>query len=397
MRYVVLNSYAGYGSTGRLAEEACKRLEQEGHTAVLCHGRKKINCEAIKTYRIDSPIEVVIHGILARVFDNQGLNSRFATYRFLNWMGKYKPDVILMNNIHGYYLNYPMLFNYIKKNNIKVEWTLHDCWAMTGHCAYFTAVGCNKWKTQCKHCPEKKAYPSSYLFDCSQRNYQKKKDVFTGVKELKIIVPSMWLKGLVEESYLSNYPVGVIYNHIDKSIFKPASTTFKKDHGIEDKIMLLGVASDWTSRKGLNDLIKLSTCLDDRFVVVLVGLTKKQMSLISEEKNNKLYCLGEIPAINQCIHYTNPNGMVIEKNVESIYAVLMNRFGNHNSRSNAKLFLMPKTSSREELAQIYNAADCFINPTYEDNYPTVNLEAKACGVYIITYDTGGCAETLEAE
>lgn len=343
MRYVVLNSYAGYGSTGRLAEEACKRLEQEGHTAVLCHGRKKVNCEAIKTYRIDSPIEVVIHGILARVFDNQGLNSRFATYRFLNWMDKYKPDVILMNNIHGYYLNYPMLFNYIKKNNIKVEWTLHDCWAMTGHCAYFTAAGCDKWKTQCKNCPEKRSYPSSYLFDCSQRNYQKKKDAFTGVKNLKIIVPSKWLKGLVEESYLSEYPVEVRYNKIDKSIFKPTPSTFKKDHGIEDKIMLLGVASDWSPRKGLNDFLELSKRIDDRFVIVLVGLTDKQ-----------------------------------------------------KKKLNLKIIPIAKTNNTKELAKIYSSADIFLNPSKEETFGMTTVESQLCGTNVIVYKNTACEEVAES-
>ena len=395
MRYVVLNSYAGYGSTGRLAEEACKRLEQEGHTAVLCHGRKKVNCEGIKTYRIDSPIEVAIHGIIARVFDNQGLNSRFATYRFLKWMDEYKPDVILMNNIHGYYLNYPMLFNYIKKNNIKVEWTLHDCWAMTGHCAHFMAVKCDKWKTQCHNCPEKRAYPTSYVFDNSRSNYCKKKESFTGVENLKLVVPSSWLGNLVKESYLREYPVDVKRNKIDKTVFKPGSSSFRTKNGLEGKIVLLAVSSDWRPRKGIYDLLNLSSILDDRFAIVVLGLTEKQIA--NYEKEKKDYQLENIPNINDCVHFEYTSGVAIEQNIESIYAVLMKRFGKKNCAGKSSLVLLPKTSSKEELAEAYNAADCFINPTYEDNYPTVNLEAKACGVYIITYDAGGCIETLEAE
>lgn len=342
MRYVVLNSYAGYGSTGRLAEETCIRLEQEGHTVVLCHGRKKVNCQTIRTYRIDYSIEIAIHGILARIFDDQGLNSRYATYRFLKWMDNYRPDAILMNNIHGYYLNYEMLFNYIKKNNIKVEWTLHDCWAMTGHCAYFSAAGCNKWKTQCKKCPEKKAYPSSYLFDKSKRNYRKKKNSFTGVKQLKIIVPSKWLKGLVEQSFLSEYPVEVRYNQIDNNIFKPTANTFKKDYGIEDKIMLLGVASDWSRRKGLNDFFELSKKIDDRYVIVLVGLSDKQ-----------------------------------------------------KRKLNAKIIPVSKTNDIKELAKIYSSADVFINPSKEETFGMTTVESQACGTNAIVYKNTACEEVIE--
>lgn len=395
MRYVVLNSYAGYGSTGRLAEETCKRLEQEGHTAVLCHGRKKVNCEGIKTYRIDSPIEVAIHGMIARVFDNQGLNSRFATYRFLKWMDEFKPDVILMNNIHGYYLNYPMLFDYIKKNNIKVEWTLHDCWALTGHCAHFMAIKCDKWKTQCHNCPEKMAYPTSYVFDNSRNNHVKKKKSFSGVQDLKLVVPSSWLGNLVQESFLKEYPVEVKRNKIDKTVFKPGNSSFRTQNGLEGRIVLLAVSSDWRPRKGIYDLLSLSSILDNRFAIVILGLTEKQIAKLEKEKPN--YQLRNIPSINDCIHFENSSGVAIEQTIESLYSVLVHRYGTSNNTGKAKLILKSKTSSKEELADVYNAADCFINPTYEDNYPTVNLEAKACGVYIITYDTGGCVETLEAD
>lgn len=342
MRYVVLNSYAGYGSTGRIAEELCRKLEKDGNIAVLAHGRKKVNCESIKTYQIDAQIEVVIHGIMSRLFDTQGLHSKFATYRFIKWMDKFKPDVILMNNIHGYYLNYPMLFDYIKRNNIKVEWTLHDCWAFTGHCAYFTAAQCNKWKSGCCQCPEKKAYPASLLFDNSKVNYQMKKKSFTGVQQLKIIVPSEWLSNLVKTSFLKEYSVEVRYNTIDKTVFKPVPSTFKKEYGIEDKIMLLGVASDWSKRKGLDDFIQLSTMLDARFAIVLVGLTSKQQRLVSE-----------------------------------------------------KVITIQKTNSKQGLAEIYSSADCFINPSKEETYGLTTAEAENCGTNAIVYKDTACEEILE--
>lgn len=342
MRYVVLNSYAGYGSTGRIAEELCRKLEKDGNIAVLAHGRKKVNCESIKTYQIDAQIEVVIHGIMSRLFDTQGLHSKFATYRFIKWMDKFKPDVILMNNIHGYYLNYPMLFDYIKRNNIKVEWTLHDCWAFTGHCAYFDACGCEKWKTGCHDCEQLTTYPASRLMDNSKWNWKTKKELFTGAN-VTVVTPCEWLSELVKISFLREYPIRVIYNGIDTNVFKPTKSYFKKKNEIEAKKMILGVASEWTERKGLRDFIELDEMLDKKeYVIVLVGVSKKQVENLPKD----------IIALN-------------------------------------------RTNNIKELVEIYSAADVYFNPTYEDNFPTTNLEATACGTPVITYDTGGSPESVD--
>ena len=246
-----------------------------------------------------------------------------------------------MHNLHGYYINIEILFNYLSEYNKKVVWTLHDCWAFTGHCPHFDLVNCNKWETGCFNCPRKSDYPASYIVDNSKNNYEKKKKLFTSIKNMTIITPSEWLANLVQKSYLGKYSINVINNGIDLSAFKPTESSFKTEYNIQNKKIILGVASRWGVHKGLNDFIKLSSMLDDNYKIVLVGLSKKQIKLMPEN----IICIS-------------------------------------------------KTDSIKQLAQIYTAADIFVNLTYEDNYPTVNLEALACGTPVITYQTGGSVECI---
>jgi glycosyltransferase involved in cell wall biosynthesis len=257
------------------------------------------------------------------------------------------PDIIHLHNIHGYYLNYKVLFKYLKNEySGKIYWTFHDCWPFTGHCPYFTAVNCNKWKTQCYKCPNKKKYPTSLVFDNSKNNYLEKKELFTGLNNLTIITPSDWLNNLVKQSFLKDYEVITINNTIDTNIFKPT-----KDENIlnrynipDNKKILLGVASVWEQRKGLEDFIKLSKKISNDYIIVLVGLTKKQIKKLKQ--------------------YFNISGI-------------------------------ERTENQIDLAKLYTVADYFLNLTYEDNYPTVNLEAMACGTKVISYDTGGCREQIK--
>lgn len=341
MKYLFINSVAGVGSTGRIAADQCRKLKKEGHQCVLAYGRAKANCDDIQTIQIGTPWDYRWHGIITRVFDRHGFGSKKATKRFLKWVEKYDPDVIWIHNIHGYYINIELLFDYLKKRGKKVKWTLHDCWAFTGHCSYFDYIGCERWKIKCYACPQKSEYPKSKLFDGSKKNFERKRAAFVGVRDLSVVVPSRWMKKLVEESFLKEYPVEVVYNTIDRKVFRPTQSDFRKKYNLETKKILLGVANVWSPRKGLSDIFELSTQLEDTWRIVLVGLDKKQLE--------------ELP-----------------KNIIGI----------------------KRTNSAEELAEIYTAADVFVNPTYEDNYPTVNLEAQACGTKVITYNTGGCSETI---
>ena len=345
MRVLFINAVCGTGSTGKITAELAEEYHRNGHEVKIAYGRSSYVPEKYKAYgvRIGSMTGVYLHGIMTRLTDRHGFYSSHATKRFLKWADDFNPDLLWLHNIHGYYINIELLFTWIKtRPAMKKFWTLHDCWSFTGHCGYFTMAGCDKWRTHCERCPQRDSYPSS-IRDNSYRNFEDKRRLFTGINDITIITPSKWLAGLVSQSYLKEYPVEVRYNTIDKNIFMPTYGTFREKYKLTDKKIILGVASIWEKRKGLNDFVRLSDMLDpERYAIVLVGIKP-------EEKN-------ALPK---------------------------------------KIIAIERTNNQKELAEIYTASDIFFNPSYEDNYPTVNLEAEACGTPVITYDAGGCPETVK--
>lgn len=343
MKYLFINSVCGIRSTGRIVTDCAEKLIAEGHVCKIAYGREDVP-EKYKdmSYRIGTDLAFKINALGVRIFDNEGLWAKKQTKKFIKWANDYNPDILWLHNLHGYYINIELLFEWIKSRpQMKVKWTLHDCWSFTGHCAHFDYAGCNKWILGCKTCPQKDEYPKSYIADNSKNNYQRKKTAFCGVEDMTLITPSRWLADLVGKSFLGDYPVEVVHNKIDKTVFKPTQSTFRKDNSIEDKTVVLGVASAWSDKKGLSDFARLSSMLDSSYKIVMVGLTKKQME--------------KMPKSILCIERTN---------------------------------------SAAELAEIYTAADVFVNLTYEDTYPTVNLEALSCGTPCITYRTGGSVESV---
>lgn len=344
MKVLIVNSCCGCLSTGKIAARIAQQYIANGDQAVVAYARD-FRETGVPTYKIGGKSNVLFHALASRVFDNAGFESRRATEKFLNWASEYKPDILWLHNLHSYYIDCAQLFVWIKRQTkLKVIWTLHDCWSFTGHCTHFSYVKCEKWKNGCNNCPQRREYPASLLLDRSKVNYKRKKELFTGIQDLTIIVPSNWLGNLVKESYLKDYPVQVVNNTIDESIFKPTQSSFREIYGLQGKVIVLGVANPWTPRKGLSDFVELSRMLSDDYKIVLVGLNEKQLK--------------ELPT-----------------------AILGIR----------------RTDTPEELAAIYSSADVFVNPTYEDNYPTTNLEAKACGTTVITYNTGGSVESVLPE
>ena len=342
MRVLQINSVCGIRSTGRICTDLADVLLQDGHECKIAYGRESVPEKYRKiAVRIGNDLDAKMHALQSRIFDNAGFGSRLATEKFIEWVKEYNPDIIHLHNIHGYYINIEVLFKYLAESNKPVIWTLHDCWAFTGHCAYFSYVKCDKWKTGCFNCPQKKRYPLSLLWDASKQNWQKKKALFTSVKNMTLVTPSKWLANEVKKSFLSNYPMNVIANGIDLDVFKPTPSDFKEKNGLVGKKIILGVASSWSECKGLKDFIELSKILDEKYKIVLVGLSGNQIK--------------ELP--------------------ENVMAI-------------------SRTNNVKELAEIYTAADIFFNPTYEDNFPTVNLEAQACGTPVITYRTGGSVESV---
>ena len=343
MKVLQINSFYGSGSTGRIVSDIQKLLISKGHESYVIYGRGK-KSENKNNIKVINKIGLYYNVIKTRLFDTHGLGSKRITKKIVLKIKEINPDVIHLHNIHGYYINYRILFDYLKQINTPVIWTLHDCWAFTGHCAYFDFAGCDKWKTECSKCPEKKSYPKSILLDSSKYNYKTKKDLFTGHNNLTIVTPSKWLKNLVEFSFLKSYNVEVINNGIDLDVFKPENGDFRQKYNLEDKFLILGVASIWDRRKGLNYFFELNTLIGSDEQIVLVGLSKKQIRQL-------------------------PKGIIGITRTENI----------------------------KELVNIYSSCDVFVNPTLEDNFPTTNLEALACGTPIITYNTGGSPESVREE
>lgn len=336
-----INTVYAKGSTGKIAlgiHDLCSKKEITVFTAY----RYEENDVYKNTFVTSSWLDCHIHNRLARWTRLQGCFSGLYTHRFLKQIRRFDPDLIHLHNLHGNYINLPMLFRHIKKYNIPVIWTLHDCWAFTGHCPHFTMVKCDKWKTGCHHCPQHREYPKSYV-DNSRFMYRHKQKWFTGVQDLTIVTPSNWLAELVGESFLKDYPVKVIHNGIDLSVFKPTQSDFRKKHHCEDKFILLGVAFGWGARKGLDVFVDLASRLDDRFQIVLVGT-------------------------DDAVDRNLPEGII------SIH----------------------RTQNQTELSEIYTAADLFVNTTREDTYPTVNMESLACGTPVVTFQTGGSPECIDS-
>lgn len=337
-RILFINSVCGYGSTGKICIDLAEKLLHEGNEVKIAYGRGRTDySNAIK---IGRPLDNYIHIMETRLFDNHGLASKRATAIFLKWADQYDPDCLWLHNLHGYYINYEMLFEWIKKRpQMIVKWTLHDCWSFTGHCTYFSMVNCDKWKSQCSNCCQKKQYPSSYIMDCSADNYNRKKKAFSNVQNMVLITPSAWLKKLVKQSFLGQYTVEVVKNTIDREIFHPRESNFREKYNLNDKIIILGVANIWTERKGYLDFIELSKLLDDRFRIFLVGLSKKQIKKLPSE-----------------------------------------------------IMGISRTRNQIELAEIYTAADVYVNPSREETYGLTNAEALACGTPTIVYKDTACEE-----
>ena len=337
MKIVQINSVPN-GSTGKIMFSIHNEIKKNGDESYVVWGRGRKSNNSNEIFMNDD-IGVRLHFLYNRITGKNGFASKRATIKLINKLKKINPDIIHLHNIHGYYINLKILFNYLKTNNIKIIWTLHDCWAFTGQCPHFLIKKCNKWKTKCYKCPMISEYPKTF-FDNSTWNYQEKKKLFLGL-DMILITPSKWLGNMIKQSFLKDYPINIINNGIDLDVFTPEKQGFREKYNLNNKIIILGISSVWDKRKGLNDFIRLSKILDDKYQIVLIGLTKKQIKKI-------------------------PNNIIG----------------------------ITKTENQKELSGIYAESDILFNPTYEDNYPTINIESIACGTPVLTYDTGGSPEFI---
>jgi glycosyltransferase involved in cell wall biosynthesis len=342
-----INTSVNTGSTGRIAEEIGRRAIAAGYESYIAYGRTARESRS-KVIKIGSPWDILWHGMISLLFDAQGYGSKRATRKLIEQLENINPDIILLHNIHGYYLNTELLFSFLKEKNIPVFWTLHDCWPFTGHCTFFDAYGCERWRGQCDHCPNLKGYPKSLFIDRSRNNFDKKKALLTSVPDITFIPVCKWMESVMDGSFMKGYSRRVIYNGTDLNVFKPHESVVLEDtrnkYGLSGEYVILGVASTWDKRKGLRDFEWLREQLPSKYQIVLVGLTSGQV--------NRL-----------------PHGILG----------------------------ITRTESVQELAKLYSLADVFVNPTYVDNFPTTNIEALASGTPVVTYNTGGSPEAINEE
>lgn len=337
MKVVQINATCDTGSIGKICKAVSEQLSAREIENYILYSQGYSDYPL--GIRYSNKIKSKLDAIFSRLSGENGFTANQTNNDLLEELDRIKPDIVHIHNLHSHNCHFKKLFEYLRKNNIKVFYTFHDCWAFTGYCMYFDFVACNKWQTECNNCPQKKKF--SLLFDKSTKLYNWKKDALA-CQDLTIITPSKWLASLVKESFLKDYPIHVINNGIDLEKFKPTKSDFRITYKCEKKFILLGVASGWEKRKGIDTFVRLANDLSDDFLIVLVGT-------------------------NADIDKNLPN------NIISIH----------------------RTANQTELAKIYSAADVLVNPTVEENFPTVNIEAIGCGTPVITYNTGGSAEMLD--
>jgi len=345
MKLLQISIEVNSGSVGRIAEQIGQKAIESGWDSYITYARNNLPSKS-QTIKIGTLYDVYSHGVLTRITDKHGFYSTFATKKLIKQIDEIKPDIIHLHHLHGYFINVKVLFNYLSKSKIPIVWTFHDCWSFTGHCAHFDYIGCNKWKSSCYECPQKNEYPASFLIDRSKKNYQDKKLLFNSVENLTIVPVSHWLGELVKQSFLKQYPVKVIQNGVDTDLFKPSSNIqeIKRKFDLNNEFIILGVASNWNNRKGFQDFLRLTHHITENEKIILVGLSKKQVASL-------------------------PKNIIGFERTENV----------------------------QQLADLYSIADVFVNPTYEDTFPTTNLEALSCGTPVITYRTGGSLESVSNE
>lgn len=341
-RLLQINTSLNCNSTGRIAEQIGLLAKSRGWDCYIAHGPRFVKDSSLHSYQVESNLGEKIHWIKSFLLDGHGLSSTKATKKFVKWIDSIHPDIIHLHNIHGYFLNYKILFEYLKSSNIPAVWTFHDCWPITGHCGYFSLEGCGRWRIGCGKCPLRwKEYPKSLIIDRSANNYQLKKQLFGSLKHLYIVSVSKWLDSIIGDSFLSHIHHSYIYNGIDIDVFKPTTSNIRENFGLQNKKVLLGVASIWTNRKALSDYIKLSQLLSEEYQIILIGPTEKQSKTI-------------------------PDNIIV----------------------------ISRTNSQSELVQWYSAADVLLNLSYEETFGLTTVESFACGTPSIVYNRTASPELI---
>lgn len=339
MKIVQINAYYGIGSTGKICYSISELLNKEGIENYVLYTQGNPKLKNGVNYGCGQ-LYTKVQSLKSRVFGNNGFNSHIITKRLIKKLDGINPDIIHLHNLHAQNINWLLFFEYVKKKHIKLYWTFHDCWTFTGYCMYFDRIGCKAWKSGCGHCRLRKKY--SWFFDLSNYLLQKKIECFQK-KNVSIITPSYWLASMVRNSLINYGDLRVIYNGINLDVFQPIQSDYRKKNDLDQKCILLGVADLWDKRKGIDVFVHLAARLDyNKYQIILVG---------TNDKIDRL----------------------LPKNIISIH----------------------HTNNQHQLAELYSAADIFVNPTREETLGMVNIEALACGTPVVTFDSGGSPECLD--
>lgn len=342
-KIIYVSGSLNYGSPGRIVEQIGLLAQKNGYDVLVAHSTRNENPSQLPHFAVTTKWQEVFHALGAKFFDMHGLLSTRQTERLVWKIKDYNPDIIHLHNIHGYFCNFKVLFEYLDTVNTPIVWTMHDCWPFTGRCFHFVGVNCYKWKTGCFDCKAESGYTVSKYYDRSKTLYALKKKLFSSVKKMTLVPVSNWQAAFLKESFLKNYEIHTIHNGVDLNKFRPLNGKRLRDkYGLEGKFVILGVASPWNTRKGLDDFYGLRSMLSDDYTIILVGLNQKQVKNL-------------------------PEGIIG----------------------------ITRTESQQELAEYYSMADVFVNLSYLDTFPTVNIEALACGTPVITYRTGGSPEAID--
>lgn len=332
-------------STGKIVEQIGMLAEENGWKCYIASASRYTRSGKIEHIKIGGIVSEYFHAFFySTLLDMNGLGSYFATKRLIKKIKRIKPDVIHLHNLHGHYVNYKLIFNFLKESNIPVVWTLHDCWSFTGGCSYFEFTGCEGWKHNCKKCTYKGGYPMSTIVNRASRNYALKKELFTSIDDLTIVAVSKWLGHLASQSFLRKFPIKTIYNGIDTEVFVPSKSTLRDRLGLNGKFVMIAVASVWIPEKGLNDYIKLSNMLKNDEQLILVGITTE-----------------------------------IKKELPS------------------NILAIAKISNQKELAEYYSMSDVLLNLSYQETFGLTTIEAMACGTPAIVYNKTASPELITPE
>jgi glycosyltransferase involved in cell wall biosynthesis len=330
------------GSTGRIAEAIGQEILNQGALSFIFVGRDQEKSES-SINKVGGRFNLYFHAFLTRLTDLHGLGSIYATIKLVTRLIKIKPHIIHLHHIHGYYINYFILFKFLEWKNCNVVWTFHDCWAYTGHCTHYSMVKCNKWKTECKSCPQRSEYPQSWFLDASLFSFRLKRNTFSRLKNLHIVCVSEWMRNEVRGSFLSHIDTSVIHNGIDINVFKSYDDNYETrlKYGLkENDFVLISVAFPWRKAKGLDDIIALSSILPKECKIVLVGI--------------------------------NPD---LLKGCSGIVAI-------------------PRTKNKSELAKLYSCSDLYLGLSYEESFGLTVAESLSCGTPVVVYSTTALPELV---